>query len=122
MKSIREVAGLTSIALLTRLWWVWSSAWTAGDTAAYLTIARNLALHHVFSTSVSTDWPLSPTANRPPLYPILIALLWWAHSPPIIVILMLQSVLGAATVVLVYRIRIDRFNRTVAVIPGLGMG
>lgn len=121
MKPTLEVAGLTSIALLTRLWWVWSSAWTAGDSPGYLTIARNLALHHIFSASDSTDGPLSPTAQRPPLYPMLIALLWWIQSPPILAILLLQSFLGAATVLLVYRIATDRFNRDVARIAGLGM-
>ena len=121
MKAIRDVTGLTTIALLTRLWWVWSSSWTAGDTNAYLTIARNLALHHIFSVSNSPDGQLFPTASRPPLYPMLIALLWWTNSPLVLVILLLQSLLGAATVVLVYLIAIDRFNRAVAMIAGLGV-
>src|SRR5882672_284672 len=104
MKAIRDLAGLTAIALLTRLWWVWSSAWTAGDTPDYLTIARNLAFHHIFSLGNSSDGQLSPTAHRPPLYPTLIALLWWTDSSPILAILLLQSLLGAATVALVYLI------------------
>jgi 4-amino-4-deoxy-L-arabinose transferase-like glycosyltransferase len=121
MKAIRDIAALTTVALLTRLWWVWSSTWTAGDTSDYLTIGRNLALHHIFSLSNGADGQLSPTAHRPPLYPMLIALLWWTDSPPISAILLLQSVLGAATVALVYLIAIDRFNRAVALIAGLGM-
>ena len=121
MKAIRDVLALTTIALLTRLWWIWSSAWTAGDTSGYLTIARNLAFHHTFSRSNNTDWLLAPTAHRPPLYPILIALLWWTDSPPIVGLLLLQSLLGAATVALVYLIATDSFNRAVAVIASLGM-
>lgn len=121
MKPILEAAGLTSIGFLTRLWWIWSRTWTAGDTPDYLIIARNLVLHHLFSLSNGEDWPLSPTAQRPPLYPMLIATLWWIHSPSIVLILLLQAVLGAATVLLVYRIAADRFNRAVAVIACLGM-
>ncbi|MDT4897102.1 MAG: hypothetical protein QOH25_2179 [Acidobacteriota bacterium] len=120
-KATRDLAGLLTIALATRLWWVWSSAWTAGDTDEYLTMARNLAFHHVFSMSDGTVSPPLPTAGRPPLYPALIALLWWTNSPPILAVMLLQSLLGAATVALVYLIARDSFNRAVAVIAGLGM-
>jgi len=120
MKAIRDVAVLTTMAILTRLWWVWSSAWTAGDTSDYLTIARNLAFHHIFSLSNGAEGQLA-TAHRPPLYPMLIALVWWTDSPPVLRVLLLQSLLGTATVALVYLIAIDRFDRAVAVIAGLGM-
>jgi 4-amino-4-deoxy-L-arabinose transferase-like glycosyltransferase len=120
MTAAREIATLTIIALIARLWWIWSSAWMAGDNA-YLKIARNIAFHHVFSLSDAAGEPLLPTARRPPLYPALIALLWSGDSPPVMVVLLLQSLLGAATVALVYLIARDRFNRTVAVIAALAM-
>ena len=121
MKTTREIAGLTIIALLARLWWIWSSAWTATDTTPYLKIARNLAFHHVFGLSDDPSGQLLPTARRPPLYPALIALLWWGDSPPVLAVMLLQSLLGAATVALCYLIARDRFNRVVAVIAGLAM-
>jgi 4-amino-4-deoxy-L-arabinose transferase-like glycosyltransferase len=121
LKATRDIAGLTLLALAARLWWIWSSAWTAGDTGQYLTIARNLAFHHAFSLGDSASGQLLPTAHRPPLYPALIALFWWTDSPPVLAVMLLQSLLGAATVVLVYLIARDSFNRTVAIIAGLAM-
>jgi hypothetical protein len=97
MKAIHDIAGLTTMALVTRLWWVWSSAWIAGDSSDYLSIARNLVLHHIFSLNNAADGQLTPTAHRPPLYPILIAVLWWTDSPPILAILLVPSLLGAAS-------------------------
>ena len=120
-KTTRDIAVLTAVALVARLWWIWSSAWMAGDTGQYLKIARNLAFHHAFSLTEGATGQLIPTAHRPPLYPALIALFWWADSPPIMAVLMLQSLLGAATVALVYLIASDGFNRTVALIAGLAM-
>ncbi len=52
---------------------------------------------------------------------MLIAVLWWTDSPPILAILLVQSLLGAATVALVYLIARDRFSRAVAVVASLGM-
>jgi 4-amino-4-deoxy-L-arabinose transferase-like glycosyltransferase len=121
MKTARDLALITTMALIARLWWVWSSAWVAGDTSDYLTLARNLSFHHVFSLGNSTGGQLHPTAHRPPLYPLLIALLWWTDSPPILAVLLLQSLLGAATVALVYLIAMDGFNRGVALIASIGM-
>ncbi|HKS29837.1 MAG TPA: glycosyltransferase family 39 protein [Pyrinomonadaceae bacterium] len=121
MKDVRHIAWLTTLALAARLWWVWSRAWVAGDTSDYLTIARNLAFHHVFSLSDNPSGPLLPTTHRPPLYPALIALLWWGDSPPVVAVMLLQSLLGAATVSLVYLMARDRFNRHVAVLASLGM-
>jgi hypothetical protein len=120
-KTTRDVVVLTVMALAARLWWVWSSIWTAGDTAEYLTFARNLAFHHVFGAGTNAASVPLPTASRPPLYPMLIALLWWNDSPPVLAVLLLQSLLGAMTVALVYWIASDRFNRVVAVIASLGM-
>jgi len=121
VKTARPIAWLTTVALLTRVWWVWSRAWVAGDTPDYLTLAKNLVFHHVYSLSDSGIGPLLPTAHRPPLYPALIAVFWWSDSPPVLAVMLFQALLGAATVALVYLIALDRFNRSVALIASLGM-
>jgi 4-amino-4-deoxy-L-arabinose transferase-like glycosyltransferase len=118
-RATRDLAGLITTALITRVWWVSSSAWTAGDAPEYLTLARNLALHHAFSMNDGLGTPILPTASRPPLYPIVIALLWRTDSPPILAVLGLQCVLGAATVALVYLIARERFSRAIAVTAGV---
>ncbi|MCU1264925.1 MAG: glycosyl transferase family 39 [Acidobacteria bacterium] len=88
--------------------------WVAGDSAAYLTIAKNIALHHSFSSTVGV-----PTAWRPPLYPVLIAALWWTDNAPIAAIILVQIICGSATVVLTYLIAKDRFTRHVALAAAL---
>jgi 4-amino-4-deoxy-L-arabinose transferase-like glycosyltransferase len=97
--------------------WGW---WYSGDSDGYLTLAKNLALHHVFSLN---DGPgvLLPTAVRPPLYPFLIAALGWGNSPAITAVQALQILLGSATTVLVYFIAVNSFPRSVALIAAVGM-
>ncbi|HEV2915750.1 MAG TPA: glycosyltransferase family 39 protein [Pyrinomonadaceae bacterium] len=107
-------------ALAVRLAWVAWGRWVAGDTWEYLRLAKNLRFHHIFSMG-ETAASLAPTAFRPPLYPALIAILWWGENPPLISVMILQAVCGAATVVLVYLMARDYFNRPVALIAGLGM-
>lgn len=119
-QATRDMAGLTILALAVRLWWVLTSAWTAGDTDDYLKIARNLAFHHAFSLS-GEGAPLTPTVARPPLYPFLISLFWWNEGPPALTVMVLQALLGAATVVLVYLTARDYFSRAVALIACLAM-
>ncbi|HYE66318.1 MAG TPA: glycosyltransferase family 39 protein [Pyrinomonadaceae bacterium] len=116
----RDLLILTVIALAVRLAWLRWGAWNAVDALDYLAIARNIAFHYVFSLETGAG-PLLPTAHRPPLYPALIAALWWGDSAPVSAVLWLQAGLGAATVALVYLIARDRFNRTVAIIACAGM-
>jgi 4-amino-4-deoxy-L-arabinose transferase-like glycosyltransferase len=84
-----------SIYALWSLWW-------AGDSPAYLALARNIAFHHSFGLITGI-----PTATRPPLYPFLIAALWWRDGAPVAAVVLLQTICGAATVVLVYLIAKD---------------
>ena len=74
-------------------------------------MARNIAYHHVFSANVDGS-SLNPTAFRAPLYSALIAAVSFKDSAPIFVVLLIQVVLGAATVTLCYLIAIDQFGRT----------
>ena len=112
---------LTISALCVRLLWVFLRPWVAGDSGEYVTIARNIRFHHVFSLTADAWGPFLPTAFRPPLYPALIALLWVNGSPPITLILVLQALMGAATVTLVYLSAHDRFDRKVALLAACFM-
>src|SRR5215213_8410505 len=89
--------------------------WWAGDSPAYLVIAKNIAFHHSFSLTTGI-----PTASRPPLYPFLIAAFWWTDNVPITAVILVQIICGAATAVLVYLITKDRFSQRVALLAALG--
>lgn len=119
--AIRDVFALGLAGLAVRLAWVLWGAWTSGDTPEYLTMAKNIAFHHVFSLSDAAAGALVPTTHRPPLYPALIAAFWWGDAPPVNLVLIVQAVLGTLTVILVYLIARDRFSRKVALIAGIGM-
>lgn len=111
-----EPAAITLLAFAVRLAWVKFGSWESGDSQWYISAARNIALNHFFSADGSR-----PTAFRPPLYSALIASLWFGESPPVFLALLLQAVMGALTVALVYLIARRRFGRTVAVLAGVGM-
>jgi 4-amino-4-deoxy-L-arabinose transferase-like glycosyltransferase len=104
------------LALVVRFSYARWGLWWAGDSPIYLAIAKNIAFHHSFSQTSGI-----PTAGRPPLYPFLIAAFWWTDSAPISVVIFVQIICGAATVVLIYLIARDRFNRRVALIAALGV-
>ena len=111
-----EPAAITLLALAVRLAWVKFGSWESGDSQWYISAARNIAVNHFFSADGSR-----PTAFRPPLYSALIASLWFGEAAPILLVLLLQAVLGALTVTLVYLIARRDFGRTVAVLAGVGM-
>jgi 4-amino-4-deoxy-L-arabinose transferase-like glycosyltransferase len=114
----RDVAVLAALGLAVRVAWVWHGAWVGGDTNDYLTMAKNVAFHHVFSREADAA-TLTPTARRPPLYPALVAALWWGDAAPTFSVMLLQAVLGAGTVALVYLTARDRFGRRVALVAGV---
>jgi len=116
----RDVLAVMLTGLVVRLAWALSGPWPAGDTPEYLTLAKNLAFHHVFSLGEGNG-PFVPTAYRPPLYPALIATFWWGDAAPVHAVLIAQAIIGTATVVLVYLIARDRFSRIVALLAGAGM-
>jgi 4-amino-4-deoxy-L-arabinose transferase-like glycosyltransferase len=111
-----ELAAITLLAFAVRLAWVWFGAWTSGDTTWYLDVARNVAFNHIFSAD-----GISATAFRPPLYSALIAALWFGTSKPVLLVLLFQAALGAATVALVYLTARDQFGRGVALLASVGM-
>jgi 4-amino-4-deoxy-L-arabinose transferase-like glycosyltransferase len=115
-----ELLGLTVLALVVRLAWVLFGSWEAGDSSWYLAVARNIAFHHVFSSSANGS-ALVSTAYRPPLYPAFIASLWLGDSAPVLATLLVQAVLGATTVSFIYLIAREGFDRRVAVLAAAGM-
>lgn len=116
-RTTTDVLALAGMGLLLRLDKVRWGAWSSGDSPEYLTLAKNIAFHHRFSMDTGAV-ALLPTARRPPLYPALIAAFWWGECPPVAVIMLLQALLGAATVGLVYLMARDKFNRRTALVAG----
>lgn len=108
---------LFGLALSLRISYVARANWLAGDSYDYLNIAKNLAYYFSFGFG-KTESAIRLTSSRPPLYPILISLFWW-DGPPIKVILFLQAVLGAITVLLVYHLAKRTFDKRVALIAAI---
>lgn len=102
-----------------------------GDQSEYVALAQNLRYHGSFSFGEPHAWgggghlntlgPFVPTAARAPLYPILLAALWWGGGPPVLGMRLLQILMGAATVLLTYLIAKREFGRRVGLIAGIGM-
>jgi len=103
------------LAFVVRALYAGSRLWWAGDSPWYVGVAKNIAFRHSFELT-----PGIPTALRPPLYPLLIAAFWWTDNAPITAVILVQSICGAATVVLVYLIAKDHFSHRVALIAALG--
>ena len=110
---------------------IWRNAdYSHGDPSEYLALAHNLRYHGTFSFGEPHPWgadgslnppgPFLPTASRAPLYPIVIAMLWWKTVPPILWVRILQGILGAFTVLLTYRIALQVLPR-LAVLVGIAM-
>lgn len=114
--ALNEPIAITLLALAVRLAWVKFGSWESGDSQWYISAARNIVFNHFFSEDGS-----HPTAFRPPLYSALIASVWFGESAPVLLALLLQAVLGALTVTLVYLIARRHFGHTVAVLAGIGM-
>jgi 4-amino-4-deoxy-L-arabinose transferase-like glycosyltransferase len=117
----KDLLTLTLVTLAVRVAWLQRAGRFTSDSSLYLTAAKNLAFHHVFSHSQSATAGIVPTVNHPPLYPALIAMLWWREAAPIAAVIVLQVVLSVATVALVYLIARERFNRKVALLACAGM-
>jgi 4-amino-4-deoxy-L-arabinose transferase-like glycosyltransferase len=115
-----DILLLFCLAFFLRAIYAYRNLWIASDSLEYLTLAKNLTFHHVFSFG-SNPSELIPTAFRPPLYPALISLFWWSEEPPLTIVLFLQAFLGALTVMLVYKLAVRHFNRRVAVIAAIAL-
>jgi 4-amino-4-deoxy-L-arabinose transferase-like glycosyltransferase len=111
---------------------LWSNIdFTHGDPSEYLALAQNIRLHGVFSFGSPHPWgwdghlnnpgPFVPTAARAPLYPLMIASLWWRETPPVLEVRVLQALLGGIVALLVYLMTLDAFGRKAALIAGIAM-
>src|SRR6185436_16965754 len=77
--------------LLCIVWWH-QTDFSHSDSWEYIALARNLRFHRTFSSAVLAD-PVRPTTYRPPLYPAVIAALWWDTEVPATAVLLLQALL-----------------------------
>jgi hypothetical protein len=90
------LAGLLRAGLV---WWKWD--WLAVDRDLYLELGRNVAEGNGFALLRSALF--SPTAYRPPLYPLMIATILW-FGGGLWTIAVVQIGLGTTTVWLTWRI------------------
>jgi 4-amino-4-deoxy-L-arabinose transferase-like glycosyltransferase len=112
--------------------WFWSDDNVGNaDQTEYLALAQNIKLHAVFSYGAPHTWgapgllnsdgPFLPTAARPPLFPLLVASLWWGESPPLLQVRIVQSIMGGLVAVLAYLMTLTIFGRRPALFAGFGM-
>jgi 4-amino-4-deoxy-L-arabinose transferase-like glycosyltransferase len=109
----RDFVLLICFALGVRILWLMFGSWMANDGADYLTIAGNLVDHGTFSLSEGGS---SPTAFRPPLFPVMIALIWFIAGKSIAAIIGANVILGSLTVGLTYLTARRVFDRSTAVL------
>ncbi|MGI8542194.1 MAG: ArnT family glycosyltransferase [Aridibacter sp.] len=113
-----DVTALFLLALCLRLFYCLTQFnGITGDSPDYIDIAKNLYLHNSFAFS-GDNGNIILTAFRPFLYPLFVAVIdggnqTYGHT------LIVQSILGATTVVLIYLIANENFGRFVALISGL---
>lgn len=123
---------LAALAVRLAALLVWGVPSTLGvDQSEYLALAQNLREHGAYSYGAPHRWgdrgilnsagPYTPTAARAPLYPAMIAALWWGEAPPLLAICLVQAVLGAFVVVFVYLIAHHRFGPRPALLAALIM-
>jgi 4-amino-4-deoxy-L-arabinose transferase-like glycosyltransferase len=122
---------LACIVRLIALWIYADDDVGRADQSEYLALAQNIKLHGVFSYGAPHTWgapgllntegPFVPTAARPPLYPLLIASLWWGEARPLLEVRVAQCLMGGLVAVLAYLIGLRIFGRRAALFAGLGM-
>jgi hypothetical protein len=106
---------LFTLAFLIRVLFCSQGMFMAGDSAQYLDIAKNLSESGSFAVTLP-DGSVHLTAFRPFLYPFMLSVL----GNNFILIGLMQSLMGAATVVLTYDIG-RKINRAVGIIAALIM-
>jgi len=123
---------LFALSIISRLGWViylHQGRHELGiDESEYFAIAHSIRFHGVFSFGAPHHWasappldgngPFTPTAARSPLYPLLIAALWWSTAPPIWAVEITHVVLGTITCLLTYSIAKKVSDHRTALIAG----
>jgi 4-amino-4-deoxy-L-arabinose transferase-like glycosyltransferase len=121
------LGALIALALLLRLAYVLANPQPAirGDALHYDDIASNLAAGHGFSMSsvnlLPADRPPDggpgPTARRPPLYPVFLAIVYRVAGHGYGAVLILQALIGALTCWIIYALcRATLRDRTAALV------
>jgi len=134
-KRITAALAVVLVALVVRL--VAISLWSGYDLrdtfdqGEYFALAQNVRLHGSFSygephpwgvrAALDTPGPYEPTAARAPLYPFMVAALWWQHSSPTLEVRLVQAFLGTTVALLVYLIALQAFGLGAGLIAGLAM-
>ncbi len=88
---------------------LWSS-----DAESYFTLAKNLLSNGSFF--IRQEWGFS--AFRTPLYPIFVAAFYWV-IPELWFVILIQNILGAFSVVLVYKLAKYTFGNNVALLSSV---
>ncbi len=134
----RRISGcliIVVIALIVRLAAVttWGNTDLRGttDQIGYFVLAQNVRQHHAFSYGQSLRWgqepvldapgPYDSTADRAPIYPLVIAALWWGDKPPLLEVWAVQGIFGGLGAMLVYLMALEAFGFGVALTAGLAM-
>ena len=126
---------IVAIALIVRLaaLTAWSNQDLRGthDQIGYFVLAQNVRLHHAFSYGQPLRWaeepvldapgPYDPTADRAPLYPLVIAALWSGDKPPLLEVWLVQGIVGTLVAMLVYSMALEAFGFGAALVAGLAM-
>jgi 4-amino-4-deoxy-L-arabinose transferase-like glycosyltransferase len=133
--NVRKIGlGIFALALTVRfllLIFLPISTALSPDESEYLALAQNIRLHGILSFgaphrfgeagALNGPGPVLPTAARPPVFPFMVASLWWQDAPPFTALYVAQAILGAMIAWLVYSIALRTFNLWVAIIAGVGM-
>ena len=101
------------IFVITLFWGTGGFLWSS-DAESYFTLAKNVLQHGGFYVDIS--W--GPSAFRTPLYPLFVAVLYWL-VPKLEFVIFIQNLVGAASVVLVYRLGQMLFSNRVAFLASL---
>lgn len=120
---------LIALALIIRLIYVLLNPSPAivDDSLHYDDIALNLAAGNGFSLSnehlLEADRPEdggpAATARRPPLYPVLLSLLYRLAGHNYLAVLIVQAIIGALTCYLIYALALNAFGSRLAALTAL---
>ena len=110
-------AAIFALALALRLFLIFAlpPGPHLGDEMEYDQLARSILDGKGFSRPDGT-----PTACRPPFYPIVVALIYWLFGPGDIAVFIIQGILLAVTSVLIYLMGRAIYGSRVGLVAGLG--
>jgi 4-amino-4-deoxy-L-arabinose transferase-like glycosyltransferase len=112
-----SAAGIFCLALLVRV--VYNLTAASGyvpvyDAAIYNNLAQSLLVQHCYCYA-----GLHPTVFRPPLWPFIIAAMYFFTGVHVDYIRFLCSLLGSGTCVFIYFLARDLFGKRIALVTGL---